>query len=66
MFLLCVSAILYELLYDCVFGMEDPVRVALEMIDSKQSAVRGPAFSADGSTDKARYVTTFDSISSHL
>jgi len=50
--LFCVLAILYELLYERVFGMEQPVRIALEMINSKSFSVHGSGFSPDGNTDK--------------
>ena len=53
-FLFYVLAILYELLYERVFGMEQPVRIALEMISSKAFVVHGSGFSADGNTDKTR------------
>jgi len=55
----CVLAILYELLYECIFGMEQPVRLALEMIDSKPFLVRGSGISTDGTADKSRWTTTF-------
>ena len=50
----CVLAILYELLYECVFGMEEPVRIALEMIDSKPFVMHGSGVLNDGNTDKSR------------
>jgi len=50
----CVLAILYELLYECVFGMEEPVRIALEMIDSKPFVMHGSGVLSDGNTDKSR------------
>ena len=48
--LFCVSAILYELLYERVFDMDQPVRLALEMIYSKPLQVHA----SDGNTDKTR------------
>jgi len=49
---LCVLAILYELLYERVFGMEQPVRLALEMIDCKPFLAHSTGLSTDRNTDK--------------
>ena len=56
-----MSAILYELLYERVFGMDQPVRVALDMISSKPFLVHASSSSssADGNTDKTGYVVAF-------
>jgi len=52
--IVCVLAVLYELLYEQVFGMEQPVRLALEMIDSKPFLAHGTRLLTDRKTDKTR------------
>ena len=47
-------AILYELLYEHIFGMEQPVRVALEMISTKQFQGHCSGAAVDGTADKGR------------
>jgi len=50
----CVLAILYELLYERVFEVDQPVRLALEMIHSKPFLTHGSAISTNGNTDRSR------------
>jgi len=51
-----VLAILYELIYERVFEVDQPVRLALEMIHSKPFLTHGPGISTNGNTDRSRWI----------
>jgi len=52
LFVILMSAILYELLYERVLGMEQPVSIALEMISSKPFSPHGSSSSPVGNAEK--------------